>query len=102
MKSASITELRNRLSALLDQVKEGQTILITEHGTPVARLEPMRQFNSKDADEARLADLERRGIVIRRGTGKIPKWIIDTPPPKLPKGMKSLVDLILEEREEGR
>jgi prevent-host-death family protein len=101
MKRASVTEARNNLSALLDQVKEGETILITEHGKPVARLEPMPKFNSKDADEARIADLERRGIVIRHGTGKIPKWIIDTPPPKLPKGMRSLVDFILEEREEG-
>lgn len=100
MKSASVTEARNNLSALLDQVKEGQTVLITEHGVPVARLEPVRQIKNKNAEEARLADLERRGIVIRRGTGKIPKWIIDTPPPKLPKGM-SLLKALLEEREEG-
>jgi prevent-host-death family protein len=101
MKSASITEARNNLSALLDQVKEGESILITEHGRPVARLEPVRDLSSKDADEARIADLERRGIVRRNGTGRIPKAILDTPPPKLPRGMKSLVDLILEEREEG-
>lgn len=101
MKSASVTETRNRLSAILDQVKEGESYLILEHGKPVARLEPVREIEGKDAEEARLADLERRGIVVRHGSGRIPKELIDTPPPKAPKGM-SLLKLLLEEREEER
>ena len=100
MKSASVTETRNRLSAILDQVKEGETYLILEHGKPVARLEPVREVEGKSAEEARLADLERRGIITRHGSGRIPKELVDKPPIKLPKGV-SAVRAVLEEREEG-
>lgn len=99
MKTASVTETKNRLSQILDQVKDGETYLILEHGKPVARLEPARGGESKDADEARLADLERRGL-IRRGKGKIPREFFETPPPKLPKGV-SVLEYLLEERREG-
>lgn len=101
MKSASVTETRNRLSAILDQVKEGETFLILEHGKPVARLEPVREIEGKSAEEAQLADLERRGIVIRHGSGRIPKKLLDKPPIKLPKG-ESVLKALLEEREEER
>ena len=36
MKSASVSETKNRLSALLDEVRRGETVLITHHGKPVA------------------------------------------------------------------
>jgi prevent-host-death family protein len=100
MKKASVSETKNRLSAILDQVKEGETYLILDRGRPVARLEPVRGGESKDSDEARLADLERRGLV-RRGKGKIPREFFETPPQKLPKGF-SVLEALLEERREGR
>ena len=40
MKRASITEAKNKLSALLDRVKRGEAILITDRDIPVARLVP--------------------------------------------------------------
>jgi hypothetical protein len=51
-------------------------------------------------DDQRRADLERRGI-LRVGRGEVPKEIIETPPPLLPKGVSALA-LLLQEREEGR
>ena len=33
-------EAKNRLSELLDLVEEGQEVMITRHGKPVARLVP--------------------------------------------------------------
>jgi len=97
MKRATVTEAKNGLSALLDRVKAGETILITDRGVPVARLEPSLPSDDWDAHMARL---EREGVV-RRGTGVIPRWIIDEPPPRLPEGV-SVVDYLLEERRAGR
>ena len=36
MKTATISETKNRLSALLDRVRHGETILITDRERPVA------------------------------------------------------------------
>jgi prevent-host-death family protein len=96
MKRATVTEAKNGLSALLDRVKAGETILITERGVPVARLEPTSPVDW----DARLARLEREGLV-RRGIGRIPRWIIDEPPPRMPEGV-SAVGYLLEERRTGR
>src|SRR6267378_1495429 len=40
MKTASITEAKNNLSALIDGLKSGSPVLIVDRGRPVARLEP--------------------------------------------------------------
>ncbi len=40
MKKAGIREARQNLSALVEQVKKGREILITDRGRPVARLVP--------------------------------------------------------------
>ncbi|MGI9156965.1 MAG: type II toxin-antitoxin system Phd/YefM family antitoxin [Marmoricola sp.] len=36
-----VRELKNRLSAHLDRVKDGEEIMVTEHGRPIARLSPV-------------------------------------------------------------
>lgn len=36
-------DAKNRLSELLDRVERGETIVITRHGEPVARLVPFEQ-----------------------------------------------------------
>jgi len=41
MKQVGVREVRQNLSALLDAIKGGQELLITEHGRPVARLVPV-------------------------------------------------------------
>lgn len=43
MKTAGIREARQQFSKLLDTVKRGREIVITEHGRPVARLVPLVQ-----------------------------------------------------------
>lgn len=97
MKRATITEAKNGLSALLDQVKAGESILITDRGVPVARLEPATTVASDD-DEGRLARLERAGF-LRRGTGDI-RRILDRPLVRTVDS-SSVVALLLEERESG-
>ncbi len=98
MRTASITEAKNRLSALLDQVKAGETIVILDRGVPVARIEPVTARS--DDDGGRLDRLERAGVIERRG-GPAPAWLLDTPPVPLPDGV-SAVTLVLEEHRSGR
>ena len=93
-----MTEAKNRLSALLAQVRQGETIEITDRGIPVARLEPVAPRG--DDDEARLARLERAGV-IRRGSGTVPRWIIDELAPRGSRRRRRRRAL-LEERRTGR
>ncbi len=95
MKRATVTEAKNGLSALLDRVKAGETILITDRGVPVARLEPAATATD---DDGRPARLERAGLATR-GTGDIRK-ILDRPLVRTLDGSR-VSDLVLEERESG-
>jgi len=94
---ATITEAKNRLSALIDQVRAGESILIVDRGTPVARLESAVS-GAPDAD-GRIARLERAGAV--RAARKPPAMeVLSTPPPS-PRPGASAVAALLEERHEG-
>ncbi len=96
MKTASVTETKNQLSALLDRVRAGETVLILDRGVPVARLEPV----SEDADPTgRMQRLERAGI-IHAGRGAPPIERLREPLPKLAPGV-SAVAMLLEERRSG-
>jgi len=97
MTTASVTEAKNNLSKLLKKVRQGESVLILDRNVPVARLEPLSP-GSGEADEAKLLDLERRGL-LKRGLGKLPKDFWTRP---LPKFKKSVVQAVLDERSEAR
>ena len=93
MKTASISEAKNRLSAYLDMVRRGESILITDRGRPVARLAPLEPGTREHAD-GQLAELARLGII------RLP---LKPPPKRLPKPVKlrkmiDLQQLVSEER----
>jgi prevent-host-death family protein len=94
MKRASISEAKNRLSAYVDRVRGGETILITDRGRPVARLAPLEPGTQAHQD-ARLAELVRRGII--RVGRKAPPRRLPTPV-KLRKRIDA-TRLIAEDRE---
>jgi prevent-host-death family protein len=98
MKKASITEAKNNLSALLDGVQGGSSVLIVDRGRPVARLEPVRGIGP--SDDARLARLVRDGIV-RPSRSAAAKAVWATKPPRARKGA-SAVRALLDERADGR
>jgi prevent-host-death family protein len=97
MKRASISEAKNRLSALLDRVRQGSTVVIEDRGLPIARLEPIR--GGGDA-YARLLALERRGVIRQPSRKLTPSWL-KVRPPRLLHG-RHASDLLIEERSEGR
>jgi prevent-host-death family protein len=95
---ATITEAKNRLSALIDQVRSGESVLIVDRGTPVARLESA--VSAAPDAEGRIARLERAGAV--RAAIKSPATeLLSVSPPSLQAGA-SAVAALLEERREGR
>jgi prevent-host-death family protein len=96
MKTASISQTKNQLSALIDQVRQGETIVITDHDRPVAKLVPAPAENGDEAAGA-LANLERKGI-IRRGNGERRRLAA---PLKL-RDKASAVATLLDDREQGR
>ena len=99
MKTATITDAKNRLSALIDRVRHGETIVITDRGRPVARLVSALTGAAEDP-EGRLARLERRGG-LRRAAMPPPRALILR---KLPRAKKPsrVLEALLEERREGR
>jgi antitoxin (DNA-binding transcriptional repressor) of toxin-antitoxin stability system len=99
MKRTSITEAKNSLSALIDGLKGGSSVLIMDRGRPVARLEPVTTGYGSDP-EGRLARLVRDGTV-RPGRTPVPKSLFADQPPR-PKGGVSAVAALIEERREGR
>jgi prevent-host-death family protein len=99
MKRVSITEAKNRLSALIDSLKGGSPVLIVDRGRPVARLEPVRS-SSQAEDDGRMTRLVREGIV-RPGRAALSRSFVREQLPRV-KPTRSVVAAILEERQEGR
>jgi prevent-host-death family protein len=99
MKTATITEAKNRLSALIDQVRHGESIVITDRGRPVARL-VSAVTDAADDPAGRLARLERRGG-LRRAVAPPPRALVLKPLPKTKKPA-GVLDALLEERRDAR
>jgi prevent-host-death family protein len=100
MKKVSITEAKNRLSALIDSLKGGLPVLIVDRGRPVARLEPVTSGGNGDEQEGRLSRLIREGVV-RPGHVPLSRSLFTDRPPRLTSGTSAVAALI-EERREGR
>jgi prevent-host-death family protein len=99
MKRASITEAKNNLSALIDGLKSGSSVLIVDRGRPVARLEPVIADDELGQD-GRIARLYRQGLVRPRRAVPPQPLFDDDPPPC--SDDTAAVDAVLEERREGR
>jgi prevent-host-death family protein len=97
MKNARISELRDKLSEYLARVRKGETVIVYDRDTPIARIDPIAPAPA-DTPELVL-EAYRRGIAtppkIRDGK-RLPM-----PPPK-PKKPARLLEALLEERRTGR
>jgi prevent-host-death family protein len=95
---ATVTEAKNRLSALIDHVRGGESVLIVDRGTPVARLE---SAVGADTDpEGRIARLHRAGAL--RPARKPPAAAVLTSSPLHSAHGASAVSALLDERRSGR
>ena len=95
MEKATISELKNQLSAYLKKVRAGETVLIYDRDQPIARLE--RVEGPARADE-HLIRMERAGLV-RRARVPVPIELLRASAPR-PK--RSVVQALIDERREGR
>lgn len=96
MKNARISELRDGLSEYLARVRNGETIIVYDRDTPIARIEPI--VATDDFPEW-IREGIRRGVLTPpriRDNAKLP-W----PPPRGEKGL-SVLEALLEERRSGR
>lgn len=115
MEQATISQLKNSLSAYVRKVKLGESVLVFERNTPVARLVPIEppsstrvlreeaasySTNTSEAEpeEEMIDSLVREGRLIR-GNGQSPIDIVRSWPPL--KGV-DLLAALLTEREEVR
>lgn len=78
MKTANLSEVKDRLSAYVDMVREGERVRILVRGVPAADLVPI---DPDLDDEAWLVELERRGV-IRRPTEPFDPALLE-PGPKV-------------------
>jgi prevent-host-death family protein len=97
MKTASVTEAKNNLSALIDGLKSGSAVLIVDRGRPVARLEPVAG-RSQTGEDGRLARLMREGLIQPARTAP-PLALFKA---QLPATRGSAVEALIVERREGR
>ncbi len=95
MEKATISELRKHLSAYLEKVRAGESVLILDRNRPVARLVGVAA--QEPADDW-LARLESEGL-LRRALGPIPKELLEEPPPK---PGKSVLEALIEGRRSDR
>ena len=70
MRRAGVCEARQNLTALLDDVKKGREVVITEHGRAVARLAPL------DLPQ-RFPDLSRTRRLVKRRNVALSKAVIE-------------------------
>jgi prevent-host-death family protein len=93
MKEAKISEVKNQLSRYLSLVRRGEPVRILDRSTPIAMLVPLSHpIDGDSSDTALLVQMERKGL-IRRGTGRVDREILDGDPPGKPAGvLKALLD----------
>lgn len=95
MEKATISQLKNRLSAYLRKVRAGATILILDRDEPIARLERIGAAERPADREARLA----RSGLLRRASRPLRLAALRA---GAPRPARSVVDALLDERREGR
>lgn len=63
MSTVGVKELKNRLTQYLRRTKQGEEVVVTERGSPIAVLQPIRAATGAQSLDARLARLAARGLV---------------------------------------
>lgn len=81
-----IRELKNGLSGYIDRVRDGEEVIVTDRGRPVARLSAL------DAPDDRLAELVAAGVV--RPPSSPQRYL----PKRRIKAKGSVSDLVAEQR----
>jgi len=63
MSTVGVKQLKNRLTEYLRYTKQGEEVIVTERGTPIALIQPIRSADKAASLEAKLASLAARGAI---------------------------------------
>jgi len=74
MREVQASDAKTRFAELLTEVERGETVVVTRHGRPIARIIPDEAQRQKDIDEARKAIKELRKHTGRVSTEEILAW----------------------------
>jgi len=83
MGRVGIKELRNCLSQYLRRTKQGEEIIVTERGRPIAVIQPIQSAGPVVTLQARLARLAAQGLVTlptRKPLKKVRRVRVSGPP----------------------
>jgi prevent-host-death family protein len=94
-RAVSIAKLKAHLSEYIAAARAGHAVVITQHGRPVARLEPL---TGAGAHQGRMADLVKSGLV-REPRRKLTRSFLNEERPVDPAGRS--LEIALEERAES-
>ncbi|MGB7070605.1 MAG: type II toxin-antitoxin system prevent-host-death family antitoxin [Pyrinomonadaceae bacterium] len=95
MKTANIAELKNRLSAYLEEVKRGGEVLVSERNVPFAKIVPLRNTDDYDAEEM---ELVAKGIMsLPEIDEPLPDSFWEAERPDVP--IEKILEIIREERD---
>jgi antitoxin (DNA-binding transcriptional repressor) of toxin-antitoxin stability system len=98
MRTVGLRELKNRLSAYVREVRQGEELLVTDRGEVVAELRPPTPPEARLAIHPDLAALARRGLLsLGRANGPS---LYHRLPPIMPGG--GAAELLDTEREDRR
>ena len=95
MEKATISELKNRLSAYLKKVRAGHSVLIFDRDQPVARLESV---GSGAPHDDKLARLEAAGLIRRARSRPAAESLRAA----APVAGRSVMDALIAERRDAR
>ncbi len=88
-RSVGIRELKAHLSRYLKQVRQGRSVLVTDHGRPIGRIVP-----AAESLESRLKSMSQAGVIAWSG-----KKLAATAPVARIRGKRTIADLLVEDRE---
>jgi prevent-host-death family protein len=74
MREIGAFEAKNTLGTLLDLVQQGEQVVITRHGKPVARLIPEAPSRDRDAARAAVARIRARAEARPSGSISVEEW----------------------------
>lgn len=74
MREVGAFEAKNALGRLLDLVEQGEEVIITRHGKPVARLAPLLKARDLERSRAALKRIRERAERLRLGRFDWAEW----------------------------
>ncbi len=83
MSTVGVKELKDRLTQYLRRTKQGEEVVVTERGKPIAIIQPIESAGPVVSLQARLAKLAARGLLTlptRKPLKKVRRVRVSGPP----------------------